>query len=374
MLTKCYHRVTYIQGRAGKAWLLFCIGILFTAWYGSVNAQQPAPASNAIKKSEPTTGQKIKRWFEFDSLSISTRYRIIRNASGNNISEQQQYQFAGRGHFKFDKDGKYSIYAGLFSGNTITAGWNNTGLGTGRPQTNLYLKQLYFDAKPVKGLEFQFGGIPMNNGENTEITTYDNDVYLTGERVAVRMPKKYYFDEISAANGYIGDLTQPGIFHRFKHLGKSNYHQFLVRKQVNKHVSFSADYTFESGRDTLHQAVKFKLPESHVIDTLLFENYERVDPDRGYGLNLYGEKLLKKKVTIGGGFARIDRPMLNGDRFPPGKRMYINAAVKLTRELTLSSILIEGVGKMPSPISVRRRFEIIFSYNILETLHRLKLN
>ena len=143
---------------------------------------------------------------------------------------------------------------------------------------------------------------------------------------------------------------------------------------MNKHVSFSADYTFESGRDTLHQAVKLKIPESHILDTVLFENYQRVDPDRGYGMNLYGEKLIKKKVTIGGGFARVDRPMLNGDRFPPGKRMYINAAVKLTRELTLSSILIEGVGKLPSPASVRTRFEIIFSYNILETLHKLKLN
>ncbi len=374
MLTKCYRCVTHIQGRAGRAWLLFCVAALFSAGFATAKAQQPASTSNTVKKSDPTTGYKIKRWFEFDALSISTRYRLIQNAGGITTNDQVQYQFAGRGHFKFDKDGKYSVYAGLFTGNTFTAGWNSTGWGTGNLQTNLYLKQLYFDAKPVKGLEFQFGGIPFNNGENTEITTYDNDAYLTGERIAVRMPKKYYFDEISAANGYIGDLTQPGIFHRFKHLGKSNYHQFLVRKQVNKHVSFSADYTFESGRDTLHQAVKFKVPESHILDTVLFENYQRVDPTTGYGMNLYGEKVLKKKVTLGGGFARIDRPMNNADRFSPGKRLYINGSVKLTRELTLSSILIEGVGKMPSSASVRRRFEIIFSYNILETLHKLKLN
>ncbi|MEP6787685.1 MAG: hypothetical protein ABJB40_04595, partial [Acidobacteriota bacterium] len=150
-------------------------------------------------------------------------------------------------------------------------------------------------------------------------------------------------------------------------------HQLLVRKQVNKHVSFSADYTFESGRDMLHQAIKFKIPESHILDTVLFENYQRIDPDRGYGFGLYGEKVLKKKLTLGGGFTRIDKPMLNADRYPPGKRIYINAAVKLTHELTLSSIYIEGVGLLASPASQRTRFEIILSYNILEMLHHKKL-
>lgn len=358
-----------MQSCARSAWLLFCLSVMV----GSINAQQTVPAANTTKKSEPTTSEKVKRWFEFDTLSLSTRYRLIRNASDLTIGNALQYQFAGRGHFKFDKDGKYSVYAGLFTGSAINGGWNNTGVGTGKPQTNLYLKQLYLYAKPVKGLEFQFGGIAVNNGENTEITGYDNDAYLTGTRVAVRMPKKYYFDEISATYAYFGDLITPSVTHRFKHLNKSNYHQFLVRKQVNKHVSFSADYTFESGRDTLHQAVKFKIPESHIIDTVLFENYQRVDPDRGYGFSLYGEKVLKKTVTLGGGFARVDRPMTNADRFPTGKRVYVNAAVKLTRELTLSSILINGVGHLPSATSHRTRFEIIFSYNILETLKRSKI-
>lgn len=353
------------------AWLLFCLSFVCASAYG----QQISPTATATitNKTDPPTSEKVKRWFDLDALSIAARYRLIRNASDVTTGNALQYQFAGRGHFKFDKDGKYSVYAGLFTGNSITSGWNNTGLGTGSPQTNLYLKQLYFDAKPVKGLEFQFGGIPMNEGESTEITTYDNDVYLTGERVAVRMPKKYYFDEISAANGYLGDATTPSVIHRFKHLDKSNYHQFLVRKQVNKHVSFSADYTFESGRDTLHQALKLKIPKSHILDTLLFENYQRIDPDRGYGFGLYGEKVIKKKLTLGAGFTRIDKPMLNSDRFPPGKRAYVQASVKLTPELTLSSDVIQGVGHMPSPTSQRTRFEIILSYNILEMLHHKKL-
>lgn len=351
------------------AWLLFCVSALF----GPGNAQQTTPVPSNAKKAEPISSERIKRWFEFDALAVTTRYRLIRNAKSVNIANQLQYQFAGRGHFKFDKDGKYSVYAGLFTGNTINVGWDTTGLGTGPLQTNLYLKQLYFDAKPVKGLEFQFGGIPVNLGENTEITAYDNDTYLTGERISVRVPKKLYFDEISATNAYFGDPTTPGVQHRFKHLNKSNYHQFLVRKQVNKHVGFSADYTFESGRDTLHQAVKFKIPESGVLDTVLFENYQRVDPDHGYGFNLSGEKAISKKATLGGGFAHLDRPLANADRFPQGKRLYASAAIKLTRDLTLSTIIIHGVGSLPSSTSHRTRFEVIFSYNILEMLRRKKL-
>ena len=37
----------------------------------------------------------------------------------------QQYQVAARGRFKFDRKGKYSVVAGLYTGNTINSGWNN---------------------------------------------------------------------------------------------------------------------------------------------------------------------------------------------------------------------------------------------------------
>ncbi len=354
--------------------LFVCVVATFLLSAGIASGQQPPTTDSAGKQAARSPAEKFKRWFEIDGLTLSVRYRLIRNAAGVTVGNAGQFNFAGRGHFKFDKKGKYSVYMGLFTGNNMVGGWNNTGWGTGDTQTNLHLKQLYFDAKPVKGLEIQIGGIGLNNGENTEITGYDNDAYLTGERIAVRLPKKLYFDEVSVANGYIGDLTRPGIFGRLKHLNRSNYHQFLVRKQLNKHVSFSADYTFEAGRDTLHQAVKFKVPKSRILDTVLFENYERLDPFPGYGFGLYGEKAVHKKFILGGGFARVDRPSLNGDRFPQGNRIYGSAVWKPTREFTLSSILIEGLGPMPSPASNRTRFELIFGFNILETLRRYKLH
>lgn len=340
---------------------------------GQQVTQTPVPSPQ--KKDEgKTTSQKIKRWFEVDALTFSPRYRFVRTRAGVTTNNQAQYQLNVRARFKFDKKGRYSVNAGLFSGSVLNSGWNNTGVGTGDGVTNLYLKQLYFSAKPVKEVEVQFGGIGFNNGENTEITGYDNDAFLMGQRVSVKAPKHVYFDEISVANGYVGDINKPSVFKRFRRLNKSNYHQFLVRKTVNKYVSFSADYTFESGRDTLHQAIKFKIPKGRVLDTFLFENYQRVDPDRGYGFSIYGDKALHKKFTLGGGFARIDKPMFNADRFPPGKRVHINALYRFSPEFSLNGVLIRGVGHLPTASSPRTRFDLIFSYNILETLRRLKVH
>lgn len=324
------------------------------------------------KKPEDTSRPaRIKRWFEFENFAVSFRYRYTRNGLGT-TTNAVQYQFGSRARFKFDKKGRYSVVASLNSGNSFLGGWNNTGWGTGDVQTNLYLKQLYFVAKPIKSLEFQIGGLGVNNGENTEVTGYDNDAYITGERIIIRNPKKLYFDEISLTNAHLGDLNRPSVFRRFDNLAKSNYHQFLFRKQVNKRVAFSADYTFDSGSDTLRQAVKIKAPETRVVDMVGFENYQRFDGPGRYGFNLFGEKKIGKKFTLTGGFARIDGRLLNGDRYPQGNLLHAQGVYRLTPEFSFSSVIIQGVGPMLPNLS-RTRFELIFTYNILETLRRHKL-
>ena len=348
----------------GKILLIAFASCGFAAFASS---QSPTPSPT------PQPNPEAHRWIDIDTFSILTRYRFVENANDRISSNQQQWQFMLHGRFKFEPKGRYSVVASLATGNSLTGGWNNTGLGTGDLQTNLFPKQLYFDAKPVRPLEIQIGGIGVNNGENTEITGYDNDTYITGERVVIREPKNLYFDEISLTNAYLGDATHPSVFRRLKHLDRSNYHQFLVRKQVNKRIGFSADYTFESGIDMLRQAIHIKLPETRVLDSLLFEDYERIDPNAGYGFALTGDKKVTPKLTFTGGFVKISHVMFNGDRFPRGERLYLIAAYKLTRELTISPVIIQAVGPLPSPASPRTRFEIIAGYNVLEMLHRLKL-
>lgn len=356
----------------------YFIAVLFIASQAAtvVSQQTPQTPNPTVQKSDKKTdaSQKVKRWFEVDALSLTTRYRLIRTRNGLTTNNQHQYQFNARARLKFDRRARYAVHAGLFSGSSINSGWNNTGIGTGDGVTNLYLKQLYFSAKPVKQLEIQYGGIAATNGENTEITGLDNDVYLTGQRVAIRAPEKLYFDEIGITYAYLGDFNRPSVFKRFKNLDKSNYHQFLVRKTVNKQVSFSADYTFEAGRDTLHQAVKVKLPRSPVLDSVLFENYQRLDPDPGYGFNIMGDKVIRNTLTLTGGFAHIDRSILNGDRYPRGNRLHFMAAYKFNPEFSISSVIIQGIGPLAAASTPRTRYELLFSYNILETLRRLKVH
>jgi hypothetical protein len=343
-------------------------------------SQMPSPSpkpldttSVSAKTADSTTSAAFKRWVDVDALAVSTRYRFADNNLGVTTNNQNQWQFNGRARFKFDRAAKYSVYAVAGTGLNITSGWNNTGWGTGDGQPDVFVKQLYFEAKPVKQVGVQIGGIGINNGEHSEVIGYDNDAYMMGERVQFRSPKHLYFDEVSVTFGHVGDIAIPNVFRRFKRLDEWNYHQTLVRKKLNNVVSFSADYTYEAGRDTLRQAVRFKLPKGKALDTILFENYEQLSPAAGYGFDIYGDKQLWKRFTVGGGFARIDRPLLNGDRYPQGNRLYMTSNLRLSREFSLSTALIHGVGDLPSSSSQQTRLDIILTYNILESLKKHKV-
>lgn len=353
-----------LSGRLGIAMLAFVFA-------SPSMAQKLDPAPKAAD-AQPATAAKIKRWFQIEQLSAQFRYHYIENDNKVKAANNLQYQFVGKFRFKFDEGGKYSVAANLATGSAFTTLWNSTGVGTGKLQKDLNLRQLYFDAKPNKAVEIQFGGISVNYGDVTEAITYDNDNYITGARIQLRSPKKLYFDEIALTTATIGDINRPDIFHRLRHLDIQNYHQFLVRKQFSRNVGVTADYTFESGIDTFHQAVKISLPPRHFLDTFLFENYERVDPDRSYGFNVSGEKKLNKMFTASGGFADIHIAALNADRFPPGKRVYFTGQAKLSPEFSLMLQVTQGVGPI-APNLVRTRLDLTLSYNILETLKRTKL-
>ena len=354
-----------------RAVLPIASALLFITILSLMADAQAASPSPSPAPTEPTA-KKIKRWFEIEQLGLGMRYRFIENANKVRAASQIQYQFGSKFRFKFDAQGRYSVAANIATGQTITSGWNNTGWGTGHTRRDLNLRQLYFDAKPDKHVEVQVGGLFVNYGDNTEIVTLDNDTYIMGERLQLRAPKKLYFDEVSVTYARLADPLVPNVFRRFKHFDKQNYHQFLVRKQVNKVISFSADYTFLSGQDTLHQALRFKLPKGKIVDTFLFENYERLDPDKSYGINVFAEKALTKRFVISGGFADVHIPGVNGDRFPPGKRVYFNGVYKFNPEFSLITQITQGLGTISPTGLPRTRVDVILSYNLLETLRRTK--
>lgn len=102
---------------------------------------------------------KVVRWFELQTASVSSRYHFISNSRGVTTASNNQYQLTFKGNLHFDREGKYGINTGVFTGNSFNGGWNVSGWGTGRGQGNLFLKQLYVSAKPARGVEVQYGGL-----------------------------------------------------------------------------------------------------------------------------------------------------------------------------------------------------------------------
>lgn len=103
-----------------------------------------------------------------------------------------------------------------------------------------------------------------------------------------------------------------------------------------------------------------------------FENYQRVDPHKGYGFGLYGEKVLKKKTTLYTGFSRIDTLIINGDRYPrqpPLRRLESQVYTRTDIRRNLDP----GIGPLPTAATPRTRFEAIVSVNFVEVLKRLGL-
>ncbi len=321
----------------------------------------------------PPSGEgKLSPWFELQTASLSTRYHYIRNTGGVTGASNNQYQLTLQGRLKLDRTGKYAVHAGVFTGNGFTGGWNNSGWGTGRARSNVFLKQLYFSAQPAAGVEVQYGGLEIASGQSTEVTAYDSDGYIVGQRLRLARPKNFYFDEISVTYAYLGDLDRAGVSRRFRRLRESNYHQFLLAKNFGKRIRASADYTFDSGVDTLRQAIRLRAPELRVVETLLFENYQRLGADSGYGFGVYGEKKLHPRLSLGGGYAQIDRVMLNSDRFLQGKRVHLNGHVTLSPEFSISLAAAQAVDRT-APGLPRTRLDVAFQYNLLHRLRKTEL-
>jgi hypothetical protein len=280
-----------------------------------------------------------------------------------------------RGRVKADRAGRYALNFGLFTGARFTSGWDNTAIGISDPQKNLAFKQLFFAAQPVAGVEGQVGGLYILRGESTEISTYDEDGYLMGERISVRHPKNLYFDEISLTNAYLNpDPARIGVSHRFRDLDQVNYRQLLVAKKFGERAGASTDFTTDRGARIWRQGLKIKTPELHYVDTVVFENYERVHPDTEYGFALSLDKVVTRKLSFNGGYASIDPRFggLNSDRFNIGRRVFLTTTYSVSPRVTASYYITTAVGANPT-LPLRTMSNLVVGYNLLHDLRRTGL-
>ncbi len=319
------------------------------------------------------TGQPhlSRRWFDLQMAAIGLRYRTLINSEGVVTASDIQSTQAFLGRFKLDAQGAYSWHAAVFSGDRFSSRWNDTGIGTGDPAYEVFLKELFFAARPFRGLELQVGGLYIARGESSEATSYDNDGYLVGERVSLTRVSTFLFDEIDVTRAYLGDLTRPNVIPRYRRLGEANYYQVLASKKLRKRVAVSADFTRLSTTDTLRAALSLHTPELVMADHLRFESYARLDPSPAYGFAVAAEKRLSTRLMVGAGFSDIDRHYggLNGDQHAVGRRVFAWGGLMVGPGFAVSAHFTQAVGDN-SLGGTRTRFDLGVAYDVLTALRR----
>jgi hypothetical protein len=329
-------------------------------------AQTTPPAAKAP---EPA----LRRWFEFQQFVVSPRYRFVETSADKTTANQMQYRDQIRARVNLDAKKRYTVNAGFFSGSNFISSWNNLGPGTGTfDSTNQYMKQLYFSATPVAGIEGQFGGIYVNRGESTEWSSYDDDGFLVGGRASLRRPKSLYFDELTVTYGTLGPANEPNLWNRWDALGDPNYTQVLVAKRFSQMVSASFDYTGYADTDTLRGAIALRFKPKAALSALRYEQYVRTsDPNAAAGFAITAERPITKWVRLQGGYATIDEHYggLNADRIQRGRRFFVIANVPIWGPFSASLFATHALDATYS-ISNNTRFDAVFSWDVLNSLRK----
>jgi hypothetical protein len=357
-------------------WTFFACLAWITAAAGQTARQAPSQAaSQPDPVPTPTPAPRVlRRWLDVEAAGLSLRFRARDSQgvqSGSTSPRELQHKEAFRLRLKLDPRGRYGINAGLFSGTTFTSSWNNTGLGTGSGVGALHVKQLFADAHPIDGLDLQGGSLYFWRGESSEGTSYDDDGYVMGERVIVHRPDRVFFDEIVVTHAFLGDVSRVNVFDRLDRIDEVNYRQAGVLKTIGTHASTSIDYTVHAHLRTLRAGLYVRTPALRAIDAIRVDGYRRFTGEDAGGFATLVEKAVAPRVTIGGGFATIDRGYggLNSDRYNIGKRMLVNASVALSDALTLGSYFTRAIDN-DYPVANHKRFDVALTYNLLKTLQR----
>lgn len=303
-------------------------------------AQTPAPAvplalaesAQAPRAVTPPAGDAtLARWIDVQAATLGLVYRRVDNGLHVHTLDAMQWGPVFRARVRLDAAARYTVNLGVQGGPNFKLSWNGTGVGTQDFMHNLPVRHLYFSAAPVTGLTVQAGSLPLLRGESTEITTYDNDGYVLGERLVLAQRRRFFFDEIGVTNAFLGDYTTPSFFDRTRRADERNYRQVVATRRVAPSLAVSAEYTAHAGTHLLRQGVVVKAPSRIGLDLLRLEQYERVRPDHAYGVAIVGEKAVTSRIRVGGGFASIDTRYgpWNGDRYNVGDHVFAQVTTPL---------------------------------------------
>lgn len=340
-------------------------------------ATPAALGGTTSSESAASTEPPLRRWLEFQTITLHARYRFL-DSNRTGASHDPQYKEAIRARLNLDNRKRYSVNVGFFSGTQFIGTFDNMGLGLNEGDYHShYVKQLFLSATPVTGIEFQYGGIYVTRGESTEITTYDDDGYIAGERIAVRRPRVLFVDEMSITRGLLGPAGLPNLFDRWYGMTQPNYLQVLAVKRVTSTLAASMDYTSVAGADTLHGAVVLRFAPAAPLTSLRYEQYYRHTRPAAAGFAVTAEPPAMKRIRLSGGYTTVDehydananRAKLNSERMQRGRRFFVTANVPLSGAL---SAVVFFTRALPATYELtnRTRVDAMVQYDLLSVLRR----
>lgn len=323
--------------------------------------------------SAPTPAPRIHRWLDWQAGTLDGRYRVVENSEDVTTTNQVQWRETARLGFLFDRQHRYSIQMLAGTGRTFNGSWDPLGPGTGERAWDPNVRQLYLSATPLRGATFEVGGLGFLRGEATEITTWDNDGFMTGERATLRRPQELFLDEISVTTGFVGDLTTPNVFRRFDRLDDHNYTQVLAAKRIAPRLGASADWTSFDGVSTMREALRITTKSSAPIDVVRLELYQRLEGTRGHGFAISAERAVTAAFALTGGYSDIDEHYgsLNADRFGIGRHLFTEVKYAVLPTLTVSAFYGVAINT-PFTIPNRQRFDVVASWNVLKEAQRAR--
>jgi hypothetical protein len=318
----------------------------------------------------------LSRWFDMQSGIVGIRNKsfVPYSTKGGPWISQIHYSASFSWSFKFDPKGNYKLNFAAGTGKGFVGSWNNTGVGHDAFVRKFFLRQLSLAAMPLPGLELQYGGFGTVRGDWTDITDLNNNGFLMGERIRIRRPDKFFFDEISLTGGALTDIDNPDVFDRFRRLDKLNYYQCFVVKRIGENVSLSGGYDSYYGDDLLHQAVEITIKNLPVADSILFENYERLNNLPAWGFGLTFQKTLFSRWLLSAGVSSVERYFvpLNSERLGRGHKIYFLSRYPIWREL---SFVVSGTKafNIDFPLAFGERFDVSFTYDVQKALKHAHL-
>ena len=347
----------YKKGTLAYLIFAFCLGAMALLAADSPNdtttttdntattADTASPSSDPA--SAPAVEGPLSRWLQLNTLSFGMRYRNTSDFDGFHLFHFGQERSLIDGAVKLDAQGKYQIHFHASSGRYFNWAYADEIGGNFEVAPNslarfhpnmlpllgesvvldnaffeltqkhldsrgwqIYLRQLYASATPIKQITVEYGGLGIERGLNSEMTTYDDDGYMTGGRLRIKDPDHLFFDQLAATFGYVGDIYFPNIFDRGNRFLQSNYHQFLAEKKLKGHFDASVDYTEHFGTHTLREGILVNTAKSRLIDSVRGEFYQRTNDvvlqtikfDGGSGWGFTGANLT---FALRGRFPRV---------------------------------------------------------------------